>query len=1467
MYVYIHPRIAKIANADQMRKLEAIAQAIEQGNPLIYSLLFSPRHSCWVKRLTIRYRILAKLVIIDGTEVFCLTHLLQRGGREYPEFLDNCERFRDQHMQIPQSSLRDFLHQRQQEQLLPPVPILPAQYYEWLRPPRLMRASGDHSCPEISIYESRLWVEQWRNSASPLLPFLGLAYELLCSLLGISQQPSLRMDGKFTGLQIVADQNRQLSLVFSVIHPRDQPHRQIILLYQAFLGIPEYVDQAKIGKELELFGTTVERNHLEYSLELDQIARRCCRCYPDYLVCEQQLWQNLETSQDSNLALSGEEEQLLQQIRFPAFINGRAGSGKSTMLHFAFAYYCRLYLEAASESAKFHPLFLTYSDRLTEKAHRTVSQILSSHSRYIELGLHQAHDLIEKIKPCFRSFQSLLFEHLPPEQLAFFPAEKYVSFYRFKQLFDRAFPSNRIAAETAWHAIRTYIKGYGYRAEQGDFLEPEDYEKELPTSHKDLPDQIFRQIHQINWRWYRNQQQEYKYWDDQDLVIAVLRYCQSLPKYAAIFCDESQDFTRVELQLILRLSIWSNYQLQPPIPSLPFAFAGDPLQTLNPTGFNWRSFKSSFHEQILIPLDPHGYLGLCDHRAEHNYQLYDLQSNYRSTPSVVKFANSVHLVRRSLLKGENISPQNPWNLANGSPLPQKGIFNGVRANMAASELQQILETPGVITILPCDHGGETAFLWELKNRFSHLESLLTSLGINSADAPRPPSVFSTTLVKGLEHTPVILLGFGEYFSRNFRVPLDQIRARRAETQDQLALAYFLNKLYVALTRSQRVLGIIDSEDGDRNLWQSFSSMDQWLESLSERQAQEDWSNLVAPLANSFTVGIYSRGNSLELARSLLYQALEIEDRELFRSAAVYYQQANLAPESEYCKLWLVRLEGDLLKAGQELIDLQGISETFIHPEADAWQCFWQGKHWEELLNWADRYPDQPNTKYLPAIQFMVHLHVSEFLNFAQQHLWQISPSDRSNQVWQHIYLTYSQTVQQQIPELTDLESHIAILQQLAQLGIHRDHHLDLAAQCCYQLQNYQQAVAQWEACQDLKYLNHQTYFLAKAQITALPYKLEFLAKAKQYQTIVNLYQQHHQAIGAAFDPAWETVESELRLALNLKNQWLDLTQIDLSQGLWVQAMQTIKQHGQSFGFEHRAEILNTMANAQAFSSQAIAREIDQKLNAKSPNCVKVLDTFVDQDFWIGSIFALKKRDQRNSVDISPEQISSLTADRRQLLSEFLLTLTQAQQISDRAQRKFQEFCQHQRSQIEPILANLVESAQNQQDSIYHRLTQPWQQISSDQAQRYQENLIKASINLINGFITSTINQPEWQENLKNLTLVDLAYTKLGEFAPHLSFLERFRRHPEPEIREFSYQAWVKVKAHQAKYEITQGRPSNAERIQQEIISRRSEWQLSQVSSPPPAMPAPMLEFILSLSSEELQELENYLEFIKYKRSQ
>ena len=125
----------------------------------------------------------------------------------------------------------------------------------------------------------------------------------------------------------------------------------------------------------------------------------------------------------------------------------------------------------------------------------------------------------------------------------------------------------------------------------------------------------------------------------------ILEHDLAKPVFPAVFCDEAQDFTRLELELLLRLNLFSDRTLSSNLVSrIPFAFAGDQFQTLNPTGFRWDAIKASFVEKFILELDP----AERSSRTDLNYR--ELKYNYRSTDKIVRFSNYVQAMRAGLFQ-------------------------------------------------------------------------------------------------------------------------------------------------------------------------------------------------------------------------------------------------------------------------------------------------------------------------------------------------------------------------------------------------------------------------------------------------------------------------------------------------------------------------------------------------------------------------------------------------------------------------------------------------------------------------------------------------------------------------------------------------------------------------------------------------------------------------------------------------
>lgn len=71
----------------------------------------------------------------------------------------------------------------------------------------------------------------------------------------------------------------------------------------------------------------------------EEIQKQARKGYPDWIMYgEFEDWKKLENDDEANLALSAEEIEVLNTTRYPYFINGLAGSGKSTILYYLFAH-------------------------------------------------------------------------------------------------------------------------------------------------------------------------------------------------------------------------------------------------------------------------------------------------------------------------------------------------------------------------------------------------------------------------------------------------------------------------------------------------------------------------------------------------------------------------------------------------------------------------------------------------------------------------------------------------------------------------------------------------------------------------------------------------------------------------------------------------------------------------------------------------------------------------------------------------------------------------------------------------------------------------------------------------------------------------------------------------------------------------------------------------------------------------
>lgn len=621
------------------------------------------------------------------------------------------------------------------------------------------------------------------------------------------------------------------------------------------------------------------------------------RSYPSYVLYDEELWIAIQKEQAVSLALSPEEETIIEDVlrkqELPVFISGRAGSGKSTMLYYIFSNYW-YYLSQFREKM----LFLTYTETLQKNASNQIQRITEL------LARTDNRDTRQEDKVPVMTMREFLLKLLGDVEDQY-PQYMYLDLHLFR-LLVRKNHNIQISEDICWHVIRTYIKGYY----PDRLMKPEEYQQ-IPSRDKTVTDEEFLQAYKA-FEWFRENSQGY--WDELDLVRELLAR-NELPEYYIIFCDEAQDFTRVEFELMFRLSFASRYNFMHEFPVVPIILAGDPLQTINPTGFRPESLRASLYNLVVNRVQ-------CDSRPP-SVCYRELVHNYRCSEGITHFSNLINLLRATLLARrpeEYGNPQTPWRKGNSIPpgLVTLSYFN----TEAAPDSFYIIIHP------------------DLKEQLK--EQIINSSEEGKTDEHRAiatliqkeePTLLTPLEIKGLEKDDVVVYGFGEILnqllkslgipnqsssrsedSKRIRAEKDalhganqaqsslsledpEIRNRIAgaaekSTEARIRLEYFFSNLYVAITRGVNRLYIVDTKDGCNTLWNFMLDEGRWA-SLLETTKSPEWS------AHENYIGIVPEDkistkpiNQREEARQAEERWATEKDTDAARRAILWYRKLN-----------------------------------------------------------------------------------------------------------------------------------------------------------------------------------------------------------------------------------------------------------------------------------------------------------------------------------------------------------------------------------------------------------------------------------------------------------------------------------------------------------------------------------------------------------------------------------------------
>ena len=1227
------------------------------------------------KRFESQFRLVAQEVFVKEHVVVVFIRLLKRSSRDYREFLNSKVINQNHDLETLLEELPDWVaHQAEYSTFhkFPPTEEEIAILYDPL-------SYGQHTTySDYHICETQYWVEETKKNKfnHRLESLLNLVFETLDSHNNILRSKN----------------DSELGIIFA----RHAKSKRVVLFCPFYGEPPLDIVKQKYDKIL-----STEPQDEELVLKFAK------RAYPHALLLDPDSWYHIEKDLSGNMALSLEEISVLQSARrekggFPLFINGRAGSGKSTILQYLFAEY--IWHHMRYEFSSFEPAYFACNQELLTSAKNSIRALLLSRSAQEDKEAFQTR-LEPLMKLCFRDFYAWLYSLL--DDPSKFPTDKHIDYGKFKLWWEKTFSADSSArklynVDLSWHIIRSYIKGINYDG----YLEPEDYE-EIPNKRRSVTIDTYKIVYDIVWKKYVLIQQE-GFWDYQDLARYILDNNLVNSSHSAVFCDEAQDFTPIELEIIHRSSLYSKRTLDSHLlPQVPFAFAGDPFQTLNPTGFKWEATKAYFSEKFIESSN-------TAERPDLNYQ--ELNYNYRSGEQIVRFCNSLQLLRNTIFEMNQIRPQLSWGFEDVSP----SVFYFYRSD---TEILNILKQQTEIRIIvPCEEGEEAQ--WAYENGLAEFVEF-------DEEGHVPKNVVSPIRVKGLEFTRVVLFGFGAACRENLKQAINNTEILTGD--NSIEPQYYLNRLYVAASRARKRLFIIDDIEDINSFWKPIFAEDIEEERiLRTHEKVGQWENACGNIIQgNKEIWQEDKEDSFEIAKMLQQNGLLQKDPFLLRQAAQSYTKAaaqsslnndeisNRSQMAKACRVEAYRLEDKHVKAAELLKENGDLFDAI----KTAWQDRSRPKAYNFIIRLGTAHPNHKKWiyyKFASFLQSAPHVPLSDGAKLLKDLTADLRNDTLLQEVlispiWQEVITSSIRLILEKNPSGGGLWN---IVYSCCIDLLNKEIHIDekLIGEVAYRADKLRKAHEHWSKVEPALRANFEAkYIRAKCAATPYPESIDVFAELFNHKEDEQFAA--HQIIQLVEQEGLQALSSLQRAILAKSYTLLDKLDLALSQVSYISELPLLFQ---------LADKLNAIKSEDI---ELIVQRIVQILTQKPrfDDLIAFLDrTEIEQPFIDSK--QLKRWRNKNEELFSSFIVSAIAQSNIQFVRSEEDTRSKLDYISDWVTQKFNtsfDWCHL----VHPILIGLVlervsvfKTAQS-----YYETLQARQEFSEETKILAQERWIKVTI--------------------------------------------------------------------------------------------------------------------------------------------